>query len=102
MAATSRGAAPLADAAAELRRAAGRGGAPDPWAPLTAREFEVAALIADGRTNGEIARSLGLATRTVASHVEHILAKLAVDRRVEIATWANHVRARSGERAGSA
>jgi DNA-binding CsgD family transcriptional regulator len=99
-AATARQAIPLAEAAEALRRKVGQGGAPDPWSPLTAREFEVAALIADGRTNGEIAASLGLATRTVASHVEHILAKLSVDRRVEVATWANQVRARPDQRAG--
>lgn len=59
-----------------------------PWAPLSAREFEIARLVADGGTNAAIAEDLGLSARTVASHVEHILAKLGVNRRAEIAAWA--------------
>ncbi len=47
-----------------------------PWHPLTAREFEVARLIATGLTNAEIAAELSVAPRTVSAHVEHILAKL--------------------------
>ena len=47
----------------------------DPWRPLTAREYAVARLIADGRTNGEIADELGIAPKTASSHVEHILAE---------------------------
>ena len=58
-----------------------------PWAPLTAREFEVARLVAAGDTNAAIAAALGLSARTVASHVEHILAKLGAARRAEIAAW---------------
>lgn len=57
------------------------------WAPLTARQFEVARLVADGSTNGEIAEMMGLTRKTVASHVEHILTKLDVGRRAEIAAW---------------
>ena len=49
-----------------------------PWSPLTGREWEVATLVADGLTNGEVAARLGLATRTASAHVEHILAKLGV------------------------
>lgn len=64
---------------------------PDPWSPLTLREFEVARLVADGGTNAEIAESLGVARKTVASHVEHILTKLDVRRRAEIAAWAASV-----------
>ena len=46
------GSRPLADRAGELlRNARGRSGAADRWAPLTAREFDVARLIADGQTN---------------------------------------------------
>ena len=60
----------------------------DPWAPLTAREFEVARLIAGGRTNAEIAHELSVSPKTASAHVEHILAKLGVGRRTEIAAWA--------------
>ncbi|HEV7741283.1 MAG TPA: AAA family ATPase [Pseudolysinimonas sp.] len=55
--------------------------------PLTAREFEVAKLIADGATNREIAEQLVIAPKTASTHVEHILAKLGVARRAEIAAW---------------
>lgn len=82
----------LVHRAEELQRMA-RGHAPDdePWRPLTAREFEVARLVSEGRTNAEIADSLGIAPKTASSHVEHILAKLGASRRTEIATWASHV-----------
>jgi DNA-binding CsgD family transcriptional regulator len=43
---------------------------------LTPRELEVLGLVIDGRSNREIARELVIATRTVAAHLEHILAKL--------------------------
>ena len=72
-----------------------------PWAPLTAREFEVARLVATGGTNAAIAATLGLSTRTVASHVEHILAKLGAERRAEIAAWATAVAARPGPGPGA-
>jgi ATP/maltotriose-dependent transcriptional regulator MalT len=55
--------------------------------PLTAREFEVAKLIAEGATNREIAEQLVIAPKTASTHVEHILAKLGVSRRAEIAAW---------------
>jgi DNA-binding CsgD family transcriptional regulator len=57
------------------------------WHPLTAREFEVARLIAVGLTNPEIAAELSVAPRTVSAHVEHILARLGASRRTEIASW---------------
>jgi len=63
----------------------------EPWRPLTAREFEVARLIALGLTNGEIATELSIATRTASSHVEHILAKLGLARRAEVAAWASRI-----------
>jgi DNA-binding CsgD family transcriptional regulator len=85
--ATGLGATALQDAAAELSRLARRGQPAEPWAPLTAREFEVARLIASGSTNGDVAAELGIARKTVAAHVEHILAKLGVGRRTEIAVW---------------
>ena len=83
---------PLADRAGELLRdVRGRAGAADRWAPLTAREFDVARLIADGQTNAEIAVELTIAPKTVASHVEHILVKLTATRRTEIAAWASRL-----------
>jgi DNA-binding CsgD family transcriptional regulator len=78
----------LAAAASEVQAAAGSNRtAAEPWAPLTAREFEVARLVTEGLTNPLIAAELGVAPKTVAAHVEHILAKLGVGRRAEIAAW---------------
>ncbi|MCI0345101.1 MAG: AAA family ATPase [Chloroflexi bacterium] len=88
--ATAIGSPPLSDRAEELERIArgrGSGMEDEPWRPLTIREFEVAKLIRDGLTNGEIGSELGIATKTVSAHVEHILAKLGVTRRAEIAAW---------------
>jgi len=48
----------------------------DPLAVLTAREREVLALMAEGRSNAGIASQLWLAEGTVEKHVRHILAKL--------------------------
>ena len=64
------------------------GVAPDGVGPLSAREFEVAQLIAAGATNRQIAERLVIAPKTVDAHVEHILAKLGAARRTEIAAWA--------------
>lgn len=50
----------------------------DPLAVLTARELEVLALMAEGRSNAGIAAQLWLAEGTVEKHVRHILAKLAL------------------------
>lgn len=55
--------------------------------PLTARETEVADLVADGLTNREIAARLVLSERTVETHVRSILAKLSLQNRTEIAAW---------------
>ena len=88
----------LARADELLRQARGRIAVDEPWRPLTAREFEVARLISEGLTNGEIADSLGIAPKTASSHVEHILAKLGASRRAEIATWASHVDRRTVDR----
>jgi DNA-binding CsgD family transcriptional regulator len=84
----SLGSEPLMARADELAKA-GRGRAleDEPWRPLTIREFEVARLIAEGLTNAEIGGELAIAPKTASAHVEHILAKLGVARRAEIATW---------------
>ncbi|MEP7335553.1 MAG: AAA family ATPase [Actinomycetota bacterium] len=55
---------------------------------LTAAERRVAALVAEGRTNHEVATALFLAERTVASHLTHIYAKLGVRSRTELASKA--------------
>ena len=84
--------APLLARAEELSRIAHRHGSLDePWRPLTSREFEVARLIAEGMTNAEIASELTIAPKTASAHVEHILAKLGVARRAEIATWVANI-----------
>jgi DNA-binding CsgD family transcriptional regulator len=75
-------------AEADRLLATASGGRPDaPWSPLTAREFEVARLVAAGTTNRQIAAELFLSPKTVGSHVEHILTKLGAARRAEIAAW---------------
>ncbi|HEV3102783.1 MAG TPA: tetratricopeptide repeat protein [Candidatus Dormibacteraeota bacterium] len=57
--------------------------------PLTAREKQVALLIAEGRTNSEIAGRLKMADRTADAHVEHIRNKLGLRTRSQIAVWAH-------------
>ena len=54
---------------------------------LTPRQREVAALIAAGRSNREIAERLVLSERTVANHVQAILDRLGADRRSQVAAW---------------
>ncbi|MFE9122903.1 response regulator [Streptomyces sp. NPDC007172] len=55
---------------------------------LTEREKEVLALIADGRSNREIARHLVLSEKTVKTHVSNILMKLDLADRTQAALWA--------------
>jgi predicted ATPase/DNA-binding CsgD family transcriptional regulator len=55
---------------------------------LTGRECEIAALIGQGMTNGEIAVELVLSKRTVESHVSKILSKLGLKNRAQIMLWA--------------
>jgi ATP/maltotriose-dependent transcriptional regulator MalT len=74
-------------AALTLAGPAGR----DPWYPLSAREFEVARLVAEGLTNRQIAERLVLAPKTISAHVEHILTKLGAARRAEIAAWCSEI-----------
>ena len=52
---------------------------------LTPAELRVAALVAEGRTNREVAAALFVTERTVASHLSHVYAKLGVRSRTELA-----------------
>jgi non-specific serine/threonine protein kinase len=68
---------------------------PRPTGPtgLSARELEVVRLVSDGLSNKAVAARLHLSVRTVESHVRHALAKLRLDNRTQLATWAReHVR----------
>ncbi|MEV5834276.1 AAA family ATPase [Nocardia sp. NPDC052112] len=56
-------------------------------ATLSPREREVAALVAAGRSNREIATALVLSERTAQNHVQHILTKLGFANRSQIAAW---------------
>jgi len=55
---------------------------------LTPREREVLTRIAEGRSNREIARSLGVSEKTVKAHVSSVLAKLGVQDRTQAAVYA--------------
>ncbi len=55
---------------------------------LTSREREVAALLAEGLTNSELARRLFISPKTAAVHVSNILMKLNMSSRAEVAAWA--------------
>ena len=94
----SRGLALSPEAAIDLAieqalRAPGLGGAPGGATAsaspggLTAREREIAALIASGRSNKAIAAELVISPATVARHIANIMAKLGFRNRAQIAAW---------------
>ena len=101
------GMAGLAERAEGLRQAAGRTQRPAPSGasmpnraradepevpaeaqPLTRREREVAALLARGLSNREIAEALVIGERTAEMHVSNILGKLGLASRTQVAVWA--------------
>jgi two-component system, NarL family, nitrate/nitrite response regulator NarL len=57
-------------------------------ADLTAREGEVLGLLAEGMSNKQIARVLGISVRTVTVHVSNLLRKTGASSRTEAALWA--------------
>jgi DNA-binding CsgD family transcriptional regulator len=64
---------------------------------VTHREREVLALVAAGKSNGEIGTLLAISPRTVQKHLEHIFDKLGVETRTSAALFAlsaidDHVR----------
>ena len=70
-------------ARAELKRISGRAAAPG---ALTPAEQRVAALVAEGKANREVAAALFLSERTVEGHLARIYAKLGIRGRTEIAS----------------
>jgi predicted ATPase/DNA-binding CsgD family transcriptional regulator len=64
--------------------------------PLSPRELEVAALVAEGLSNPAIARRLYLSRPTIAHHVAHILTKLGFASRAQIAAWVGQQRSGGG------
>jgi DNA-binding NarL/FixJ family response regulator len=64
-----------------------RQAAKEKFGGLTAREREVSALIAQGKSNREIAEVLVLSERTIEGHVANILNKLGFNARSQIAAW---------------
>ncbi|MBW3650460.1 MAG: AAA family ATPase [Actinobacteria bacterium] len=78
------GMAPFRARAEELRRRIDANG------PLTRREWDVAVLVGEGLTNREIAARLFLSERTAQNHVQHILTKLGLANRSQIAAWVAH------------
>ncbi|WP_175408736.1 response regulator transcription factor [Streptomyces sp. TRM64462] len=75
-------------AGALLSQEDGNGGSGGRSGTLTEREREVLGLIADGRSNREIARALVLSEKTVKTHVSNILMKLDLADRTQAALWA--------------
>ena len=65
-------------ARAALNQLVNNGGKKDPFAQLTSREREVLALIAEGRSNKEIASDLGIGVRTIETHRERIMRRLEI------------------------
>ena len=57
-------------------------------ARLTIRQRDVAALVAEGRTTGEIAARLRLTEGTVANHMEQAMRRLGLRSRSQLAVWA--------------
>ena len=57
---------------------------------LTVRESEVAAAVASGSTNRQIANQLVIAERTVETHLERIYSKLDIHSRLQLAAWVAH------------
>jgi DNA-binding NarL/FixJ family response regulator len=66
----------VADLAARALRANGKAGAPAEMSVLTHREREVVQLLAEGRTNKDVAESLGISVRTVETHRNNVMRKL--------------------------
>jgi len=58
-----------------------------PVGPLTGREVQIAALVASGLSNREIAERVTVSKRTVDAHVDHIFSKLRISSRIQLTNW---------------
>ena len=82
------GARPWADTAADELAATGAtvaGPGESPRSQLTARELQIAVLLAEGRTTRETASTLFLSPKTVEYHLRHVYTKLGIGSRAELA-----------------
>ncbi|WP_256840818.1 ATP-binding protein [Ornithinimicrobium cryptoxanthini] len=77
----------LALGQASVRSPAAQSGPPAVVGLLTDRQLEVAHLVSAGLTDREVAARLVISPRTAESHVEHILTRLGLHNRAEIAAW---------------
>jgi DNA-binding CsgD family transcriptional regulator len=83
--------APLAEQVQVVRAAVSAANTEaSPVDPLSKREREIAALVADGLTNRQIADAAHISERTAENHVQHILTKLGFRNRSQIAVWHTH------------
>ncbi len=60
----------------------------DPYETLTDREKQVLKLVAEGRSNKEVADVLGISVKTAMSHREHVMEKLSLHNRTELVRFA--------------
>ena len=85
--AAERGASELGMEPLRRRAAAARAELKAGPSPLTERELEVAALVAEGLSNKEVATRLRLSVRTAENHVLNVMNKLGLDNRAQVAAW---------------
>jgi DNA-binding CsgD family transcriptional regulator len=90
--ASVRGASELGMEPLRVRAAAALAALRGGRSPLTERELEVAALVAEGLTNKEVASRLKLSVRTAENHVLNVMNKLGLDNRAQVAAWFTRTR----------
>ncbi|MBV9072088.1 MAG: response regulator transcription factor [Acidobacteria bacterium] len=66
--------------------------------PLTARELQIARLVARGYSNHEVGTTLQISTQTVKNHLQSIFRKLALENRVELTIHVTQRRTRTGRK----
>ena len=78
----------MAREAMREQAAAASSGSADLYDTLTDREKQVLKLVAEGRSNKEVAEMLGISVKTAMSHREHIMQKLDLHSRTELIKFA--------------